>query len=87
MFKSLVKMFLPSSKKLAGMAAESIQKAINNQAEKEAAIAKYSQMADQAVDVSKKITTWLNDGRIDDMERDEIADEIKPLIAKILELI
>lgn len=44
-------------------------------------------MADSAVDVSKKITTWLSDGRIDDMERDEIADEIRPLIAKVLELI
>lgn len=46
MFKSLIKLFIPSDKKLAFMAAESIQKAINNQAEKEAAIAKYSQMAD-----------------------------------------
>lgn len=86
MFKSLLKFFIPNSKKLAGMAAEQIQKAVN-QTEREDAIAKYSQMADSAVDVSKKITTWLSDGKLDDMERDEIADEINPLIAKILELI
>lgn len=38
----IIKWFIPSDKKLAGMASESIQKAINSQTEKEATIAKYS---------------------------------------------
>lgn len=86
MFKQFLKIFLPSDKKLSKMAAEQIQKAVN-QTEREDAIAKYSQMADSAVDVSKKITSWLNDGKINDLERDEIACEIRPLIARLLELI
>lgn len=84
---NIIKWFLPSEKKLAKLAAEKIAEAINSQTEREDAIAKYSQMADSAVDVSKKITTWLNDGKIDDLECNEIADEIQPLISRILELI
>lgn len=46
MFKSIIKIFLPNSKKIAGYAAESIAKAINSQTEREAQIAKYAKLAD-----------------------------------------
>lgn len=42
---NIIKWFLPSDKKLAKMAAEQIQKAVNR-TDREEQIAKYSQMAD-----------------------------------------
>ena len=46
MFKSIIKIFMPNPKKIAGYAAESIAKAINSQTEREAQIAKYAKLAD-----------------------------------------
>ena len=46
MFKSIIKMFLPNSKKIAGYAAEKVANAINMQTEREAQIAKYATLAD-----------------------------------------
>ena len=46
MFKSIIKIFLPNSKKIAGYAAEKIANAINSQTEREAQIAKYAKLAD-----------------------------------------
>lgn len=46
MFKSIIKIFLPNSKKIAGYAAEKVANAINSQTEREAQIAKYAKLAD-----------------------------------------
>lgn len=77
---------MPSSKKMAVYAAEQISKAVN-QAQKEDQIAKYASIADKATEVQKFVTEILLDGKIDDVEKEDIANKIQPLIDKILELI
>ena len=82
----ILKMLIPSSKKLAVYAADGIQRCVNS-SQKEAEIAKWSQLADKCSDVQKKITTWLIDGKIDELERNEIAEELAPLFEKIRDMI
>lgn len=77
---------MPSPKKLSNMAAEKIQSAIN-QSGKEDLIAKYASMADSATEIQKWITELLVDGKIDDIEKSDIADKLEPLLKKIVELI
>lgn len=86
MFKSIIKFFMPSSKKMATYAAEQIAKAIN-QAEKEDQIAKYATIADKATEVQKFVVELLVDGKIDEVEEKEMAEKIQPLIDKIITLI
>ena len=84
--KKLIKWLIPSSKKLSNMAAEKIQAAIN-QSGKEDLIAKYASMADSATEIQKWITELLVGGKIDDMEKSDIASRLEPLLKKIVELI
>lgn len=86
MFKSIIKIFIPSSKKIATYAAEQIANAVN-QADKEDQIAKYASIADKATEVQKFVVELLVDGKIDEVEEKEIAEKIQPLIDKILTLI
>ena len=86
MLKKIIKLFIPSSKKLSNMAAEKIQAAVN-QSGKEDLIAKYASMADSATEVQKWVTELLVDGKIDDIEKSEISDKLEPLLKKIVELI
>ena len=86
MFKSIIKFFMPSSKKMAVYAAEQISKAVN-QAQKEDQIAKYANIADKATEVQKFVTSILLDGKIDDVEKEDIAKKIEPLMEKMIELI
>lgn len=86
MFKSIIKFFMPSSKKMATYAAEQIAKAVN-QADKEDQIAKYATIADKATEVQKFVVELLVDGKIDEVEQKEIAEKIQPLIDKIMTLV
>lgn len=86
MLKSIAKWLMPSPKKLSNMAAEKIQAAVN-QSGKEDLIAKYASMADSATEIQKWITELLVDGKIDDIEKNDIADKLEPLLKKIVELI
>ena len=90
MFKSIIKSikkcFIPSSKNMAVYAAEQIANAVN-QAQKEDQIAKYATIADKATEVQKFVTSILLDGKIDDVEKEDIAKKIEPLIEKLIELI
>lgn len=86
MIKSILKLFIPSPKKLSNMAAEKIQTAVN-QSGKEDLIAKYASMADSATEIQKWVTEMLVDGKIDDMEKSEISDKLEPLLQKIIEII
>ena len=86
MFKSFIKFFMPSSKKMSTYAAEQIANAVN-QADKENQIAKYANIADKATEVQKFVTSILLDGKIDNVEKEDIAKKIEPLIEKIIELI
>lgn len=84
--KKLIKWLMPSSKKLSNMAADKIQDAVN-QSGKEDIIAKYATMADSATEIQKWVTEILVDGKIDDIEKSEIAEKLQPLIQKVVDLI
>lgn len=86
MVKSLIKWFMPSPKKLANMASEKIQSAVNSSG-KEDLISKYASMADSATEIQKWITEILADGKIDDLEKQEISDKLEPLLKKVVGLI
>lgn len=86
MLKKILKLFIPNEKKLSMMAAEKIQMAVN-QSGKEDLIAKYASMADSATEIQKWVTELLVDGKIDDIEKSDIADKLEPLLKKMVELI
>ena len=87
MFKSIIKMFMPNSKKIAGYAAESIAKAINSQTEREAQIAKYAKLADQFTDYQKFVTQILTDGKISAEEKEQIAQKLLPVVEYVMGLV
>lgn len=83
--KRIIKWFL-SGKKLAKWSADGVQTAINNSKFSEQ-IAKYGEMADKFTDVQKQFTQILADGKIDNLERDEIEAKLVPLFDKLMEII
>ena len=82
----LIKLFIPKPATLASYSAKTIQQAINGSG-KEDLIAKYSNLASKATDVQKYVTSILKDGKIDDIERDDIANKLEPLMKVILEML
>lgn len=82
----LIKLFIPKPATLANYSAKTIQSAINGSG-KEELIAKYSNLANKATDVQKYVTSILKDGKIDDIERDDIANRLEPLMKVILEML
>lgn len=87
MFKSIVKLFLPNSKKLSNIAAESIAKAVNSQTERESQIAKIATVADKFTEYQKFVTEILTDGKISEDEEKQIAEKLLPVIDYIMEKI
>lgn len=83
---SILKIFLPKPATLANYAAKGVQEAINGSG-KEELIAKYSNLANKATDVQKFVTSILLDGRIDDIERSDIAKKIEPLMKTLVDFI
>lgn len=82
----ILKLFIPKPATLATYAAKGIQEAINGSG-KEQLIAKYSNLANSATDVQKFVTSILLDGKIDDIEREDIAKKIEPLMKTLVEFI
>ena len=82
----ILKLFIPKSSTLASYAAKGIQEAINGSG-KEELISKYSNLASKATEVQKFVTSILNDGKIDDMEREDIAKKIEPLMKTLVDFI
>lgn len=82
----LIKLFIPKPATLANYSAKTIQSAINGSG-KEELIAKYSNLANKATDVQKYVTSILKDGKIDDIERDDIASKLEPLMKVILDML
>lgn len=82
----ILKLFIPKPATLASYSAKTIQQAINGSG-KEELIAKYSNLASKATDVQKYVTSILKDGKIDDIERDDIASKLEPLMKVILEML
>ena len=82
----ILKLFIPKSSTLANYAAKGIQEAINGSG-KEELIAKYSNLASKATEVQQFVTSILLDGKIDDIEREDIAKKIEPLMKTLVEFI
>ena len=84
--KKTAKLLMPSPSRLAKMAASKVQELANG-SDKFAAFAKYSVMADEALDVCRFLRDIAEDGKIDDMERDKIAEKLTPLFSRLTEMI
>lgn len=83
---SILKIFLPNSSKMANLAAEKIADSVNKSDLKES-IAKYANMSKQATEMADWLAKVLQDGTIDDMEKDELAKALLPLFERVMELI
>lgn len=85
MIKTLIKMLMPSPKKLANMAAEKIQNAVN-ESNKAATIAKCASIASYATDIQKFVSDTLLDGKVSDDEAKQVEEKLVPLFEKVVEL-
>lgn len=86
MIARIAKMLIPKPSRLAKMAAGKVQE-IANGSDKFAAAAKYSVMADEALEVCRFLNDIAEDGKIDDKERDRIAERLTPLFARLVEMV
>ena len=86
MIKSILKLFLPSSKKLADIASEQICAAVNGTG-KEKQISEVMKYVDILADLQAKIATLLKDGKLDDEEKKQISKDLEPLISKLLKML
>ena len=86
MIKSLIKLFLPSSKKLATMASEQICNVVNS-SNKEEQIQQIMKYADILTDIQAKICVLLKDGKLDEEEKQKIAADLEPFIDKLLKML
>ena len=86
MLTKIAKMLIPSPSRLAKMAAGKVQE-IANGSDKFAAVARYSVMADEALEICRFLKDIAEDGKIDDTERDKIAERLTPLFARLVEMI
>lgn len=82
----ILKLFIPKPATLSNYAAKGIQEAINGSG-KEELIAKYSNLANKATEVQKFVTSILLDGKIDDIERDDISKKLEPLMKVLIDFI
>ena len=85
MIKTLIKLFMPSPRKLANMAAEKIQKAVN-ESNKAEIIAKCASIAASVTDIQKFVSDTLLDGKVSVEETKQIEDKLVPLFEKVVEL-
>lgn len=84
--EKIAKMLMPKPSRLARMAASKVQELANG-SDKFAAVAKYSVMADEALEVCRFLNDIAEDGKIDDTERDKIAERLTPLFARLVEMV
>ena len=82
------KKLCPSSKTIAMAAAGKAQKDYNgiDQSKREL-ISSYADKADAFTEQAKKLRQMIADGKIDDLERDQLAEMFEPLIEKAKELV
>ena len=88
MLKSIAKLICPSSRAIAESAANSIQSGYNGIAvDKREKIARYTSLAKKAAYYAEKLDALAADGRIDDAERERIAEVLEPLIESAKEVV
>lgn len=83
--KKVIKWIL-SPKKLSKWSADGIQQAINKSRYSEQ-IEKYGALADKFTEVQKWLTDILKDGKVDELERDDIEKKLLPLYNKLFDVI
>ena len=90
MLKSMIKKLIgkiATPERLAAYAASGIRKAVNESAEaRRATMAKYATIGNEATSLGSNITAMLTDGRIDNMEEQQIVKMLVPLFAKVMEV-
>ena len=86
MVKLLIKWLLPSADTVTKMISSSVQKSINESGKAEQ-ITKYAGYSETWIKAQQYITKWLSDGQIDDTEKAEFEDAIKPLVEQVLKSI
>ena len=90
-YKSMLffaKKLCPSSKTIAAAAASKAQKGYNGiDKEKRELISSYAAKADSFNAHAKKLRQMIADGKIDDLERDQLAEMLEPLIENAKELV
>ena len=87
MLKSIIKA-IATPERLSGYAADGIQRGVNGTKEETAAtVAKYATLTNEMAELAKNISARLTDGRIDKTERDTLQMMLKPLFAKVMELV
>lgn len=82
----ILKLFIPKPATLAHYAANGIQNAINGSG-KEELIAKYSNLANKATEVQQFVSSILLDGKIDDVEKEDISKKIEPLMKMLVDML
>lgn len=86
--KKLILMFLPGAKRLAKYEAEKIQSTVNRSSVgREVVVGRYASLARETTETAAMLSKMLEDGKIDDDERDTIAQLLEPLNEKILALV
>ena len=85
MIKAIIKLFMPSHKKLANMASKSIQDAVNG-CQKADTIAKCANIAASVTDIQKFVSNTLLDGKVSDEEAKQVEEKLVPLFEKVIEL-
>ena len=85
MIKAIIKLFMPSPKTLANMAAKQIQTAINGSSKADT-IAKCASIASYATDIQKFVSDTLMDGKVSDAEAKQVEEKLIPLFEKVVEL-
>jgi hypothetical protein len=86
MFKSIIKIFLPSPDSLAQLSVEKISDKINN-SQKNEVIAQYSSYINDVSKIITQLSENLSDGKIDKQEAEKIKTLIKPIFEKLYELL
>ena len=87
MIKSIIKA-VATPERLSGYAADGIQKGINSTTDGvQATVIKYATITNEVAEISKTISAFLTDGKIDDTEREQIKAILQPLFAKVMELV
>ena len=85
MIKAIIKLFMPSPRALANMAAKQIQTAINS-SQKADTIAKCASIAAYATEIQKFVSDTLLDGKVSDEEAKQAEEKLVPLFEKVIEL-
>lgn len=83
MIKLILKWFMPKTEELAKQISEILAEAINKQDNITNALVKYYPYADKLTEAQTTLVKWMQDGKIDDNEKQELANALVPVIDKI----